>query len=199
MFLWYNRGMSNKIVQLENEDGDNLYPLAGGALTGSISKTMLEEGVFEGPELTEPNTVAYVAEGNIQDDAVTTSKIADGSVTSDKVDWATMAPTAVMTLTPLANAGPASNTITCKLSKFNDTYFLFSASGTFGCVPTTSSPHIGFSIAGYDILAAVNTSFQNSNANAYTAYQTGVDFWMQNCDTTHNLAIGMIGLCKPSN
>ena len=71
--------MSNKIVQLENEAGDNIYPLAGGALTGSISKTMLEEGVFEGPELSEPSSVAYVATDNIQ----------DGAVTSDKIDWTT--------------------------------------------------------------------------------------------------------------
>lgn len=71
--------MSNKIVQLENEAGDNIYPLAGGALTGSISKTMLEEGVFEGPELSEPSSVAYVATDNIQ----------DGAVTSDKIDFTT--------------------------------------------------------------------------------------------------------------
>ena len=73
--------MSNKIVQLENENGDNIYPIAGGALTGSISKTMLEEGVFEGPELSEPSTVAYVATDNIQ----------DGAVTSDKIGWTTIA------------------------------------------------------------------------------------------------------------
>lgn len=80
--------MSNKIVQLENEAGDNIYPLAGGALTGSISKTMLEEGVFEGPELSEPSTVAYVATDNIQ----------DGAVTSDKIDWTTMS-SSVITVT----------------------------------------------------------------------------------------------------
>ena len=71
--------MSNKIVQLENESGDNLYPIAGGALTGSISKTMLEEGIFAGPELSEPSSVAYVATDNIQ----------DGAVTSDKIDFTT--------------------------------------------------------------------------------------------------------------
>ena len=72
--------MSNKIVQLENEAGDNIYPLAGGALTGSISKTMLEEGVFEGPELSKPSSVAYVATDNIQDGAVPSAKIASGVV-----------------------------------------------------------------------------------------------------------------------
>ena len=74
--------MSNKIVQLENKSGDNLYPIAGGALTGSISKTMLEEGIFEGPELSQPSSVAYVATDNIQ----------DGAVTSDKIDWTTSTP-----------------------------------------------------------------------------------------------------------
>ena len=67
--------MSNKVVQLENESGDNLYPIAGGALTGSISKTMLEEGIFEGTELSQPSNVAYVATANIQDGAVTAAKL----------------------------------------------------------------------------------------------------------------------------
>ena len=72
--------MSNKVVQLENESGDNLYPIAGGALTGSISKTMLEEGIFEGTELSQPSNVAYVANVNIQDGAVTAAKIASGVI-----------------------------------------------------------------------------------------------------------------------
>ena len=87
--------MSNKIVQLENESGDNLYPIAGGALTGSISKTMLEEGVFEGPELSEPSSVAYVATDNIQDNAVTSDKIDYTTLNIDLTDYKTATVTAV--------------------------------------------------------------------------------------------------------
>ena len=109
-----------------------------------------------------------------------------------------MAPSATMTFTPLNNAGPASNTISCKLTKFNSTEYLFSASGTFGCIPTTSSPHIGISMAGYTISHVVIDCIQNSNTNAYTTYQTGGDFWMQSCDTQHSLAIRMMGICTPN-
>lgn len=85
--------MANNIVQLTDYNDNNIYPIAGAAAQGSITKTMLAEGVFEGPELSEPSSVAYVAEDNIQDDAVTTDKIADGSVTSDKIDYATIGDT----------------------------------------------------------------------------------------------------------
>jgi len=80
--------MSNNIVQLTDSDNNNVYPIAGAAAQGSITKAMLEEGVFEGTELSEPSTVAYVATDNIQNGAVTTAKIANDAVNSSKVDWA---------------------------------------------------------------------------------------------------------------
>lgn len=79
LIFCYNKGMANNIVQLTDYNDNNIYPIAGAAAQGSITKSMLEEGVFEGPELSEPSTVAYVATDNIQ----------DGAVTSDKIDWTT--------------------------------------------------------------------------------------------------------------
>lgn len=67
--------MSNNIVQLTDYNDNNIYPIAGAAAQGSITKSMLEEGVFEGPELSEPSTVAYVSTDNIQDGAVTAAKL----------------------------------------------------------------------------------------------------------------------------
>lgn len=58
--------MANIVTQLQNKDGDNLYPLAGGMAADSITTAML------------------------QDDAVTSGKIADEAVTSQNIDWATM-------------------------------------------------------------------------------------------------------------
>lgn len=66
--------MANRIVQLQDRNGDNVFPIAGGTTQGAVTKSMLDEGVFEGPELSEPSTVAYVATDNIQDGAVTASK-----------------------------------------------------------------------------------------------------------------------------
>lgn len=82
--------MNNDIVQLTDKNGNNVFPIAGAATQDSISKSMLEEGVFEGPELFPAPTGAYVRTNDIVDDAVTTSKIADESVTSDKIDWTTI-------------------------------------------------------------------------------------------------------------
>lgn len=80
LIFCYNKGMANNIVQLTDYNDNNIYPIAGAAAQGSITKSMLEEGVFEGPELSEPSTVAYVATDNIQ----------DGAVTSDKIDYQTL-------------------------------------------------------------------------------------------------------------
>lgn len=88
--ICYNKGMANNIVQLKDYSDNNVYPIAGAATQGSITKAMLEEGIFEGQELSQPSSVAYVATDNIQTSAVTTPKIADGAVTSDKIDSATM-------------------------------------------------------------------------------------------------------------
>lgn len=77
--------MANNIVQLQDKSGDNIYPISGGTVQGAVTKGMLAEGVFEGPELSEPTDVAYVRTANIVDGAVTTNKIADSVVTHDKV------------------------------------------------------------------------------------------------------------------
>lgn len=78
--MGYNKGMNNDIVQLTDKNGNNVYPVAGAATQDSISKSMLEEGVFEGPELFPAPAEAYVRTADIVDDAVT----------SDKIDWTTI-------------------------------------------------------------------------------------------------------------
>lgn len=55
--------MANKITQLVNKDGDNLYPLSGGLLSDSVTTDML------------------------QDESVESSKLQDESVVSSKIDW----------------------------------------------------------------------------------------------------------------
>lgn len=75
--------MANNIVQLQDKSGDNIYPISGGTVQGAVTKGMLAEGVFEGPELSEPTDVAYVRTANIVDNAVTHDKIALGSIYGD--------------------------------------------------------------------------------------------------------------------
>lgn len=67
--------MNNDIVQLTDKNGNNVFPIAGAATQDSISKSMLEEGVFEGTELFPAPSEAYVRTENIVDGAVTPAKI----------------------------------------------------------------------------------------------------------------------------
>ena len=57
--------MANNIVQLQDKNSDNLFPIAGGMAANSITTQMVQDG------------------------AVTTAKIANNAVTSDKVDFTT--------------------------------------------------------------------------------------------------------------
>ena len=57
--------MADKIVQLENKDGDNIFPVAGALKSGSVSTS------------------------TINDAAVTAAKIAAGAVTAEKMNLAT--------------------------------------------------------------------------------------------------------------
>ena len=158
--ICYNRDMSDRIVQLQDYNSDNIYPVAGAATQGSITKTMLDEGVFEGPELSDPGNIAYVGTSAIQDNAVTADKIAipcpvisdilstpssvayvatdniqDGAVTSDKIDFTTSA----ITFTPqTSNISLRSDDF--KATKFGTqcvleirftTAITFSSNGTF--------------------------------------------------------------------
>ena len=63
-----------------------------------------EKVAYVGTTLSTPTSVAYVAEDNIQDSAVTTNKIADGAITSEKIDFTTLSPS-VTTLANLNSAG----------------------------------------------------------------------------------------------
>ena len=91
--------MANNIVQLQDKSGDNIYPISGGTVQGAVTKGMLAEGVFEGPELSEPTDVAYVRTANIVDNAVTTGKIADSAVIKAKLGSDVVIPTITMTTT----------------------------------------------------------------------------------------------------
>lgn len=43
--------MADKVVQLEDKTGDNLYPLAGGMAANSITTAMLQDGAVTGDKL----------------------------------------------------------------------------------------------------------------------------------------------------
>lgn len=76
--------MADRVIQLQDKEGDNVYPLAGGFINDGITKAMLAEGVFEGETLSTPTDVDYVATDNIQDGAVTAAKIATATYSTDE-------------------------------------------------------------------------------------------------------------------
>ena len=82
--------MANNIVQLTDDSGNDVFPIAGGMANDSVTKAMLAEGVFEGDVLSTPTDVDYVSTNNIQDGAVTNAKIANNAVKSQNVDFTTL-------------------------------------------------------------------------------------------------------------
>lgn len=65
MILWYNKSMANKITQLVNESGDNLYPLAGGMAADSINTQMLKDGSVTSGKI-DWTTIGALANYDIQ-------------------------------------------------------------------------------------------------------------------------------------
>lgn len=65
MILWYNKSMANKITQLVNESGDNLYPLAGGMAADSIGTEMLKDGSVTSDKI-DWTTIGNLAKYDIQ-------------------------------------------------------------------------------------------------------------------------------------
>lgn len=86
--------MADKIVQLVDKDGDNIYPVASVPHGASITLTDTDPG--EGGTLAADSLVGVydienkVSTNMIADGAVITNKIANEAVTSSKVDWTTM-------------------------------------------------------------------------------------------------------------
>ena len=124
--------MSDRIVQLKDRSSNNIFPIAGGTTQGAVTKSMLDEGVFEGQVLSIPSNTAYVSTSAIQDGAVTTAKIADlnvttaklatGAVTSDKIDWTTL--NKIHTLSVTAQTGFSVKENGCGYFEIGDKYLV---------------------------------------------------------------------------
>lgn len=88
---------SDAYIQNKPTIDTTLSTSSNNAISNAAVTNKIDDAAYIGQVLSTPTSVAYVAEDNIQDDAVTTDKIADGAVTSDKIDSATLDMT---TITP---------------------------------------------------------------------------------------------------
>ena len=79
--------MSDTIVQLEDTNGNNIYPMAGGMAPSSVSTAMVANGAVTGAA----NSDASVDTSNskVALNTIGTPNLRDGAVTSDKIDFTT--------------------------------------------------------------------------------------------------------------
>lgn len=95
--------MANKTVQLTNEDGDNLYPLAGGMAADSITTAMVQDGAVTSDKI-DWTTPAYLSLVTGLNDSVSWSGGGDtvllsGTITLSKNSRLYINGTTVMLLT----------------------------------------------------------------------------------------------------
>lgn len=64
--------MANKITQLVNKDGDNLYPLAGGILSDSVATDMIQDGAVTSSKI-DSTTLLDIPSGTQQSEALADS------------------------------------------------------------------------------------------------------------------------------
>lgn len=74
--------MANKITQLVNKDGDNLYPLAGGILSDSVATDMIQDGAVTSDKIDS----ATIVNSNIADNTITLDKLKMPKITIAGVD-----------------------------------------------------------------------------------------------------------------
>lgn len=55
--------MANKITQLVNKDGDNLYPLAGGILSDSVATDMIQDGAVTSDKIDSATLYPLIQSG----------------------------------------------------------------------------------------------------------------------------------------
>ena len=94
--------MANKVVQLVDKNSNNLYPIAGSVITDAVSTTAISNQAVTNPKIENgavtgvANDATAIGTAKLALDTVGTPNLRDESVTSDKIDWATLCPGAVV-------------------------------------------------------------------------------------------------------
>lgn len=136
--------MANIVTQLQNKDGDNLYPLAGGMAADSITTAMIQDG------------------------AVTTGKIAAGAVTSDKTNFTVSDVAATMTV----GNGSATNVTLKKIDLGNGLFMVTGiVYASAASVTAGSRTNIKLQFGNtFTVLGGAVSVYQNASVESYTQY-----------------------------
>lgn len=88
--------MADKVVQLVDKNSNNLYPVAGAAITDAISTGAISSQAVTSAKIANgnvtgvANNATVVGNTQLALDTVGTPNLRNQSVTSQKIDWATM-------------------------------------------------------------------------------------------------------------
>lgn len=74
--------MSDIVTTLQDKDGNNIYPIAGGINGNTITAGMLQNNAIETSKVNDLAITTAKIAGN----AITTAKVADGAITNDKIE-----------------------------------------------------------------------------------------------------------------
>lgn len=83
--------MANKIVQLQNKDGDNIFPVSAGLASDSVTTDMIQDGAVTSDKVDFTTFDQDITTGAIANNAVTTAKIANTAVTAGKINFSSFA------------------------------------------------------------------------------------------------------------
>lgn len=148
--------MADKIVTLQDKDGNKVFPVSGGVNTDTITTSMLQDNAVTTAKINDLSVTSDKIAGN----AVTTSKILNGAVTGNKLG---------LTLEDIPcdfyRANVYTYAVTGKLLKLgNIGILMYTGTTGFTVGPGSEQIQFRFSSAGFtDILGGSLVYSQDSN------------------------------------
>lgn len=178
--------MADKITTLQDKQGNNVFPIAGGVNADTITTAMLQANAI---------TTAKIADGNVTTDklagnAITTAKVSNGAITNSKLGLSTE-DVSINFYIP----NVSSYTVTAKLLKLGDNIGVLMYTGATGMRvgPGLSNVCVDYGNANFDAILGASLQYnQSSNVDVTTRYTSFYPSYMDGYvgDLTSNREVG---------